>query len=275
MRRATDRKPAGPMLHIGYPKCASTFLQKRLFPSIPGWTYFDRALPEPEAFLRRLRFEDFSKMESESLAAARSAWRGDVIFSREHVLSKWALGETQGLLNLAYLAEHFDAEPAILVVIRRQDEWVYSEFKFKHTRYRQPDNVINYVGAKFLDYDALDALLRKQVGFSNITYYPYEKFTARPDGFQQFASDVFGTVPDRRLDVTSRVNKSPRQAILGYQFKAVQFLNHRLPAVGRLLPKKNITIPRKKRSEILRRYRSSNAVFSKRNNLDLDRYGYF
>ena len=263
------------MVHVGYPKCASSFLQQRLFPALSGWTYFDRVVPEPSKFLRQLRFEDFSKMGSEILAAIGSAWRKDVIFSREQVLSKWALGERQGLLNLAYLAKRFDAEPDILVVIRRQDEWVYSEFKFKHARYQTPENVVRSVGQSFLDYDVLDALLRDQVGFSKITYYPYEKFIGHADGFQQFAADIFGAGVDSQVDTTSRVNESPRVAIAGFQFKMVQRLNHRLPALGRLLPRREITIPQWKRTEILERYRSSNAAFSRRNGLDLDRYGYF
>jgi hypothetical protein len=126
-----------------------------------------------------------------------------------------------------------------------------------------------------MDYGALDQLLREQMGFSNITYYPYEKFVAGAGGFQQFASAIFGAKLDSQIDVASRVNESPRLAMAGYQFRTIQFLSNRLPALGRMLPRKEITIPQWKRSEILERYRSSNAAFSERNGLDLDRYGYF
>jgi hypothetical protein len=268
------RNTEGPVVHIGYPKCASTFLQKKLFPALEGWIYFDRVVSEPAAFLRRLRYEDFTKGGAD-LGAVEPAWRGNVIFSREHVLGSWGRGETTALSNLAYLGKSFGAEPTLLVLVRRQDSWVFSEFKFKHRSYQRPDNVIEHVRPVFLDYAALDLLLREKLGFSRIVYYPFERLVAESDGFHQFATAIFGVTLDAGFDVKSRMNESPRLDIAGFQFAAVQFLSYRLPILARLLPMKDITIPQWKRDEILDRYRSSNATFSKRNGLDLEQYGYF
>ena len=53
----------GPVIHIGYGKCASTFLQEAIFPQLAQWTYFNRIVPERLDFWRRA--EKFDRGDEE------------------------------------------------------------------------------------------------------------------------------------------------------------------------------------------------------------------
>jgi hypothetical protein len=172
------------------------------------------------------------------------------------------------------MATRFSAEPTILVIMRRQDDWVHSMFKFKHTKLRKPANVLKRYTHQFLDYSALDERLNT-LGFKKIVYYPYERLFATETGCQQFASSVFGTGLSADIDRSRRINESPRRAMLGYQYKFMQFLANRVPGFARFLPDSGIELSQAERCKILDQYRSSNELFSRKNQLDLDQYGYF
>jgi hypothetical protein len=264
----------GPVVHIGYGKCASTFLQEAIFPQLSQWTYFNRIVPERFDFWRRLRTKTFDGGDADLTTLVASTWRPGVVFSREHLLQEWCVPGSLGLSNLRHLGNMFGAEPTILVILRRQDDWVHSMFKFKHTKFRKPANVLKRYTPRFLDYAALDDRLN-ELGFTKIVYYPYERLFGTEAGCQHFASSVFGTSLSADIDLSRRVNESPRVAMMGYQYEVMQFLANRVPGFAGFLPASAIELSPPEREDILGPYRASNERFSRKNELGLDQYGYF
>ena len=131
-----------PIFHIGYPKCASTFLQEVIFPRLKTWNYI-RDQDEYMAFFRNPYYKlqnEMSYLKNERNVISHEVITGPIypcIISDSHYMER-----EYGLSNTLRVIKD---SGYILVVIRRQDDWLESILKSSPVFSGDPKNV-------FLDY---------------------------------------------------------------------------------------------------------------------------
>lgn len=253
-----------PVVHIGLQRAASTFLQTAVFPHLDGWRYFSDLRS-----ISQLTSKPWPQIDCDVVDAFRHAWQPGTIFSTEAFAAGWSSNPTP-LCNLAKLGHDFGMLPVILVVIRRQDDWWESMFRYKARYFRRPERMFADRRPLNLDYSELDARLRS-LGFSKIVYVAFEDLVADT----RVLATVFGKAALNGEFRTNPVNASMRYEVLGYQFLICQAVLARAPKFGKYWPRVSVNIDRLKKERFLRLFAESNRQLSARANLNLDRHGYF
>lgn len=199
-------------IHVGLHKTATTFLQERLFPALPG-VHFVHPLHVPreddgpvERFVLDCFFRNGACVDMDHHAAEINRWLGTV--EEPHVLisSEAIVGwptENHGNLrvNADLLGEMFP-DARICLVTRRQDKWVDSAIAqaFRSGLTTTPERFLNYrdgafgrcniglyhgpnVDARDLDWDAFDRYYRRVFGPDAVLTLPFEQFVSDAPGF--------------------------------------------------------------------------------------------
>jgi len=118
-------------LHIGYAKAATTFLQRRAFPHLPGVHYVGRnytesgAAGEPMRWVSDLVFADRIDIAAIADDLSRGMAAGDTVSLVSHENLWRPYEEARTLDRLRELAARFDAA-RIIVSIRRQPDIILS-----------------------------------------------------------------------------------------------------------------------------------------------------
>lgn len=229
-------------LHVGLPKTASTFLQKRIFPALDHLIV--RAVPRTGLF--RERGDAAAQYRTFACALRRSAalWPaiGDRLFDelleseddgrRGLLISDEAIGRaasrpeglTAHLSAFAALAQTRDfARPRIVAFLRRQDHWLashYAQISNRNARAGQAgfqatiENTLDptrqrYGFGRLLDYDALRTALVTVAGEDGVLLLPYEALLAEPEATLRNLLnwlDTPHTSAGRLADSNGRVN---------------------------------------------------------------------
>lgn len=201
-------------LHIGLPKTASTFLQRRVFPALDHLV----VRPVPRTGLFRGRDDAAAEFRTFACALRRSAavWPalGDRLFDellgsedgdrRGLFVSDEGLGRaasrpesfTAHLLAFSALAQKRGfARPRIMAFLRRQDHWLASHYAqisdrkagagqagFRATVAETLDPARQRYGfGMLLDYEALRTTLVTVAGEDGVLLLPYEVLVAEPE----------------------------------------------------------------------------------------------
>ena len=126
------------IFHVGYPKCASTYLQEVIFPKLKTWNYL-RDQGEGMAFLRNPYYKLPNKMSY--LKNERSVISHEEITESIYpcfISDSHYMEREYGLSNTLRVIKDFGY---ILVVIRRQDDWLESILKASPVFSGEPKNV--------------------------------------------------------------------------------------------------------------------------------------
>ena len=136
-------------IHMGYPHCASTFLQKQIFMKLKDFKYIGN-----KAHQCRNKF--FFPTEKTFYKAIAMKYTNNLILSNEHFAgTKW--GDEK--INWVKLLSSVFPDANVILVTRNKREWVncmyhyYMNVTGKHIDFEYwYDNILNH---KFLDIDSL------------------------------------------------------------------------------------------------------------------------
>jgi hypothetical protein len=189
------------IVHVGFPKCASTFLQRLVFPHVPGKEY-ERSTDTSDLYqaLSLLHWADGEPDRQKTLAAFRDrAFRDNkrYVVSAEHFVMPGDCLKTRypRPITRSDSAEIIDRIAAldvptkILVLVREQSSWVRSWHQERVKRH-ETRSLVEYIAApeagKILDLIHYVPLIRKlqgQFGSVNVFPIPFETLRQDPEWF--------------------------------------------------------------------------------------------
>lgn len=206
------------LLHIGYPKTATTLLQESLFATHPdlfqikdNWT--EKGFTRNIIFQHRIPFErDLPLYQKQVKSELQNAGNRTVILSSESIMSMstffrfephpwiWCPDPYTVAEKLHRVFSDVNAEPQVILVVRRQTDWlrsqyaqaynlVYKRFRCTRTFERFIDHTLgegfdNSLGVA-IDYQAIVACYDKFFGKENVSVIPYEWTKSAPERFSQ------------------------------------------------------------------------------------------
>lgn len=188
-----------PVIHIGFPKCASSLLGKQVFPHVSGWSFFNKAVSDQNSYWSQMTNRPLENIDAAALDSFRTFCSQRSIFSRPHVVIRWKTARNFGLRNIRDLTEQCKVEPHLVVVIRRQDEWWRSRFRYRNQAFRSPTDIFEKVPKVNLDYNALEHTLRKEFKFKEITFIPFERIVNGYDSLRSTLAPILGSESLREL----------------------------------------------------------------------------
>lgn len=226
------------VLHVGLHKTATTFLQERVFPELPGVVFvhplhYARPSDGPiERFMLELMFRNAVCIDLEAHRAAITSWldrlaHDTVLISSEAIVG-WPIENHSNLANNAELLQAMFPDARVILVVRRQDKWLesaYSQllkagFSTSIERYInwnpnnaafEPYNVGLYKGpnldARDLDWAAFDRHYRMRFGADSVLTLPFELFTDDAPAFLRTIYAFLGVERGPEPDTRERVNE--------------------------------------------------------------------
>ena len=230
-----------PLVHIGYHKTATSWLQRRYFSDLTrGWHLCDRGLVG-QALINRFSLEFDAGVVSETL----HSWRAEAAAGAVPVLSHERLSgyPHSGGYDSKELAERIAAvlpDARILIVIREQRNMLHSSYRqyvvdggaCKLESYLNPaalgNSRVPAFTPAYFEYDRLIRCYRRLFDARHLLVLPYEMLGARPRVFLE-AIERFAGVPPGAQPVPideSRVNPG-RSAIGIALLRRVNRLAHR------------------------------------------------
>jgi len=234
------------ILHIGFPKTATTYLQNHIFPSlgalganstVPGWLSWEEKIENMVCFRKP---EEWKSAEWDSLAdnlASFAPKEGTILYSGEY----WLRGPARFFpkwqwpclpIQESHLAiEHIEAfhkyvwkdrgRIRVWVTVRNQADWLASRYAQNSNRMFSPGQAdferqvlsllddSSAAGASFLDYNLLASGLENLVGPENVFFFAYDNLTS---GEQWQKLEHWSGMPFPGLDpIPSAHTSSPRE----------------------------------------------------------------
>jgi hypothetical protein len=191
--------PANPLLHVGYHKTATTWLQRGLFQEEAGAFYPPLRRKEVvDAFIRVNAFE-FDPLEIRALYSDRVRVKGDgglvPVMSHEQLAGNAHTGGHNSRAIADRLVATFP-DARVLILIREQQSMILSVYKqyvraggvASLSRYVQPprrgnDRGIPLFRPSFLEYHHLVAYYQGLFGDENVLVLPFETLRGDAGGF--------------------------------------------------------------------------------------------
>lgn len=215
------------VVHVGFPKCASTLLQEHVFPDMPGVNYV--ALGEDEELHRALAWREFHGGDAARAAVLERLRRQaeqdakPTLISSEHFIMPASWLQTtswrpapllDGEQILSLIKQHL-GDVRILLIVRKQSDWLKSWYQERVKRYetRPLPQVLAAPELQpiieMLHYDRLVAALREQFGPSNVAIVPFELLKKSPEGFLRAVGEAVGSPPPMKSLPLIRGGMSP------------------------------------------------------------------
>jgi hypothetical protein len=192
------------VVHIGYPKTGSTWLQQRVFPHVPG-VRFGNADPRLRALMTGLVLEE--TFEPEPLRAALGG--GALLYSDESICGDMFAEPSHGFRNAERL--HAAAPDArIVVFVRRQQEMIRSLYA-QYVNMGGTRPLRDFVDgrapgclftAEHLEYDRLLDAYARLFGPERVRVLVYERLRADPASFAVQVLEAMGAEAPDRLRVS-------------------------------------------------------------------------
>jgi hypothetical protein len=228
-------------IHVGLHKTATTFLQERLFPALPG-IRFVHPLHVPrdddgpvekfvlECFFRNGACIDMQRHERDITSWLETVDEGHVLISSEAIVG-WPTENHGNLRVNADLLHEMFPTAKICLVTRRQDKWVDSAIAqaYRSGLATTPERYLNYrdgafgrcniglyhgpnVDARDLSWDAFDRYYRRVFGADAVLTLPFERFVNDAAGFLAQFFTFFNIDPCELPETSEQINRrwSPR-----------------------------------------------------------------
>ncbi len=294
------------IIHVGFQKCASTFLQKHIFPKLKTYEYVDWQNDNEYAKLGSCFLEDISKTSPIFELPEKN-----VLISREGFVRanfplqfyRYGHDRTKDIL-VANISKLFKDKGKILFVIRRQDEMVSSWIKFKGTFFMDSkkffwdypmkgkdlndaslENRYGRYYTEYLDYFTIIQRFATVLGKERVHVLVFEDIANNRDKFYKDLSHAIGE------DVTKYAKQSiPKENVseqietfppmLSVHQQTISKIGKHVPngfksLMKKLLMKKRSNFYNEDREAILAIYKESNKRLSESFDLKLDRYDYY
>lgn len=226
------------VLHVGLHKTATTFLQERVFPHLPGVAFvhpLHHARPDDgpiERFMLDVFFRNAACIDLERHRRGIDAWLAgvaqDCVLISSEAIVGWPIENHMNLAGNAELLHAMFPNASVVLVVRRQDKWVESAYAqllkagFSTTLERyvnwnagaaafEPYNVGLYKGpnvdARDLDWDAFDRHYRARFGEQAVLTLPFELFADDAPDFLARLHAFLGVEQGPQPDTRERVNE--------------------------------------------------------------------
>lgn len=287
-----------PVIHVGIPRGASTFLQKRIFPNVPGYRY----VREPN--FEALGHGHLDVLDAELRDAFRSFADQNVILSQESSLFRFAIYtgrfHPDPRIIFSNIHELYGRNCMIVMVIRRQDTAIDSMIRFKQRYLSNPSmylmdypvrtSIFGVHKASGLYGKLLDAynyhsnvfLLLPAFGKENIRILLYEDLINDPAKFFRGLSECFGA------DLTPLISSAQeRENVRHHKYenlpKGYVPMGHILRKLNnlsgyrleKLLPERKFGLPPDDAKGIMKIFADQNRLLDDLFGLGLQRYGYY
>ena len=299
-----------PLLHIGYYKTGTTFLQTRIFPE-PGFSLVAKSMALWSSFVEvdPFAWSPSKARETFEPGIRAVAERGLVpVLSAERLSGNPDSGGYDSVHVAEYLAATFP-EARVLIMIREQADMLVSSYK-RYVRNGGPGTLRQYgsppwgpprpphFDLSYFEYHRLIGLYRNLFGPENVLVLPYELLRDQMRTFLKRLGDFAGaaTAADSRLEpvnvslsafsltfkrhanrwvVRDPLNPTPPFEIEGANQRLLELCAAADPKVPSRLRKRSERRLRNISRDIVGdRYAESNTATSQLTNLDLRSYGY-
>lgn len=299
------------IVHVGFPKCASTFLQRLVFPHVPG-IEFERATKTSELYeaLSRLDWPDGEADRQRILAAFRARAveeNGRYLISAEHFVMPGDCLKTRyprpitrsDSEEIIERITTLDIPTKILILVREQGNWTRSWHQERVKRH-ETRSLVDYLAApetretlELIQYVPFIRTLEAQFGTANVFPIPFETLRHDPEWF--FSRLPFETVHPRGAQMDTIKRSLRPEAVLlrrnlnrmllllskltGGETNADRFAYRtvkRITAYDDFFPRvlRQSAYERDYLEEFRREYRESNALLSSITGYDVSRLGY-
>jgi hypothetical protein len=272
-----------PIIHIGFPRCASTFLQKHIFPKLLSTRFITCA--ETQRIIATTHYQNLPKdLLFFQLGNTRYVYSNEGILQFCYREDSNHIRSHERELCIFNIPRIFRDYGDILVVIRRQDSLVESLLRFNGERYRgKLANMLAEYGngvmlLESFDYHKWIMRIADQLGKDRIHILVYEDLVYRPEKFFKRLSRILGEdVTWAVHNAEKRENESPKQAIT-LPLATVPLAKHLPPTVKKLVHKvleREIRLHAKDRVSLMCQFRRGNELLSREFRLGLSKYGYY
>jgi len=296
------------IIHVGFHKCASTFLQMHVFPSLKTKKFVHWENDNEYVQLGSQYLNDIPKnnpifnLPNDDLLISREGF----MCSNPH-LSLFKYGETKTKdIFFANISVLFKKKGKLLFVIRRQDSLMESWIRFKPTSFHDAKSAFidfpvktsdinktlldNTRGCYYLEYlDYFNIIMRIATalgGTDRIHVLRQEDISNNPEKFYSDLSDA--CEEDLRhfasLDIPPENTSKPTDRppmILSSILEKLNWIKKTptlSPATGilkKIFYRNNCQFSSKDKKDLMDIYKDGNRLLSKILDLDLDEYGYF
>jgi len=301
-KKINGKMKESPIFHIGLPKCASTYLQEVIFPKLKTWNYLRNAddkraflsnpyykLPKEMSYLKKER----NIISHEEIAGMRFPYS----MSGKHLYME----NEYGLSNTLHVIKD---SGFVLVVIRRQDDWlksvlhaypiysgnhnnVFLDYPIIYTKKKPffiPRRYGNFL-VETIDYYKLCIKISSLIGRERIKILLYEDLVHDPMLFFTQLSEIFEedllhlvSLKDEKRNVSEiKSERIPFYLSHGIRNRfghntAVKFI---VELIARSFFRRKIKFDKKSRSNFLAIFKEHNRRLADEFNLDSGKYGYF
>ena len=221
------------VLHIGLVKAASSTLQQDLFNLHSGFHHMGVPWPNNNVrnMLRSIIQAEVEEFEPDQLRHYIETHRSAAIFANKVPSVSWeafTLFDRSNRVMVADRLQQVFGEAKILVVLRRQRDWLASRYVHQFlkprpetrlnfsdwlwTHWRRPD--LSY--RQRLDYFALCRTFEKKFGRENVGIFLFEQLNSQADIFLTDFCDFAGVQPEEGIIHMRNRHREPRGSRLGY-----------------------------------------------------------
>ncbi len=290
------------VFHIGYPKTATTLLQRHIYPAWEGVNYIDHYKKENK-WLLELRYVNEPDFEAslyvEKLSQLIQPDKVNVISIESWVGDVFKRGFNT-VRNLRYL-KSIAPEARIIITIREQCSMIEAIYKqyvnqggtcgFQDFLSLPPPKPVSF-DFSYLNYYRIFELYEKEFGQNHVSIIPYEMIKSDPEEFLQKLAEMMGSKTLPRKDMSLKVNPSLSGLALNILRLSNYFLSTPLqpcnpvrisflhPRLRKFLQKNfqgnsriSLISPEQK-AYFQDLYRESNRLLVQKTGLDLASYGY-
>ena len=210
------------LIHVGYPKTATTWFQNQLFPLIENYHIIDKELiKEKVIYQNMISVNDFNIQHSKNVLISVEALVGSLLTGNAHgIFTKEIASRLADLFPDAKIILFIRNQPDMIVssylqYIRMGGTYNCHKFLFQRKNLTHYHSIYQFA-LDMLKYDAVIELYTGLFGKSNIYIYLYEDFNENP---VQFVSDFIATF-DISVD-SGKINYQRKKA--GYNKTAIFF----------------------------------------------------
>ena len=245
------------IIHLGYPKAASTFLQKKVFSKLKGYEYLSDSKKYKDLYrLKRKVFytkpsdtlvknnyiQDFSSKLNKIINNSKEE---KFIFSSEAILNFYRFNGELNLISLVEiiknLQENTNIKIKLLSIVRRQDEMLHSIFTYSYDVFRGSYNDINSFINDFgspnfnslfknLDYSKIDKYFMKNNSIK-IDFLLLEHLKFNPKEFMRDINRLIentSNIDDISIEIINSNSMMHKKVMNSKNFYLMSDLHHRL-----------------------------------------------
>lgn len=213
------------LIHVGFPKTATTWFQKSFFPYVKN----SRFVPRMEVLKPAMVYPDPLEFESVLAEEALRNYTSEkhLIISDEAFLSKNGFFIKEYALRFK---EHFK-NPQIIIFIRNQESMLAS----KYTQYVKANggtyslrsflfglrgialwrNRAGFNNMALLNYDAIISFYKNVFGAENVHVFLFEDFVVEPEVFSRLFAEKFDLDVDWDCVSFAKQNEGLRRGLIG------------------------------------------------------------